>query len=119
MAIRHKSGLVTDVLYNASIYRSSDGEIQGVFAAARDITKRKKSEEALVEESNKFKSVSEAIGAGLVIVNKNYQVLWANEFIKRYRGDTIGKLCHATLNNSDVPCSDCGVAKIFAGKNNT
>lgn len=45
LAIRHLSGKVTDVLYNASIYRDVNGEVRGVFAAARDITERKKTEE--------------------------------------------------------------------------
>ena len=76
----------------------------------------KKTEAALEEERNKFASVAEAIGAGLVIISKDYRVLWANDFIKRYKGDTIGKLCYASLNSLDSPCSDCGVAKIFAGK---
>ena len=40
LAIRHKSGFVTDVLYNATLYRNEAGEIQGVFAAARDVTER-------------------------------------------------------------------------------
>jgi PAS domain S-box-containing protein len=40
LAIRHKSGRITDVLYNASLYRNPQGEIQGVFAAARDVTER-------------------------------------------------------------------------------
>jgi len=44
LAIRHRSGMITDVLYNATIYRNEAGEIQGVFAAARDITKRKEAE---------------------------------------------------------------------------
>jgi len=47
LSIRHKSGRLTDVLYNASIYRNSLGEIQGVFAAARDITERKQAEQKL------------------------------------------------------------------------
>ncbi len=38
LAIRHQSGRLTEVLYNATVYRSEDGEIQGVFAAARDVT---------------------------------------------------------------------------------
>ncbi|MBK9676767.1 MAG: PAS domain-containing protein [Betaproteobacteria bacterium] len=41
LAIRHVSGVATDVLYNASIYRDESGNIAGVFAAARDITKLK------------------------------------------------------------------------------
>ena len=47
LAIAHKSGKITYVLYNATLYRNEAGEIQGVFAAARDITEQKKAEEKL------------------------------------------------------------------------
>ena len=47
LAIRHRSGKVTDVLYNATVYRNEAGETQGVFAAARDITDQKRAEEEL------------------------------------------------------------------------
>jgi PAS domain S-box-containing protein len=43
----HKDGHITPVLYNASVYKDEHGEVIGVFAAARDITERKKAEEAL------------------------------------------------------------------------
>ena len=39
LAIRHVSGTVTEVLYNASLYRLANGEVGGVFAAARDISR--------------------------------------------------------------------------------
>lgn len=45
LTLRHTSGRTTDVLYNASVYKNDVGEVQGVFAAARDITERKRSEE--------------------------------------------------------------------------
>ena len=38
LTIRHASGRTTDVLYNASVYRNETGSVQGVFAAARDVT---------------------------------------------------------------------------------
>ncbi len=44
LTIRHRSGRTMDVLYNATIYRNEAGEVQGVFAAARDITERKATE---------------------------------------------------------------------------
>jgi PAS domain S-box-containing protein len=47
LEIQHKDGRITPVLYNASVYRDENGEVVGVFAAARDITERKKSEKAL------------------------------------------------------------------------
>ncbi len=44
LAIRHASGKVTDVLYNATIYQNEVGETQGIFAAARDITELKEAQ---------------------------------------------------------------------------
>ncbi len=51
LTIRHTSGRTIDVLYNASVYRNEAGELQGVFAAARDITARKRAEEALQRQA--------------------------------------------------------------------
>jgi PAS domain S-box-containing protein len=47
LAIQHRNGNVTPVLYNASVYRDEAGEVIGVFAAARDITEQKKAEQLL------------------------------------------------------------------------
>ena len=47
LAIRHASGRVIDVLYNAAVFRNEAGGIEGVFAAARDVTERKRAERAL------------------------------------------------------------------------
>ena len=56
--IRHRTGREIPVLYNASVYRDESGNVVGVFAAARDISERKKTEEeqarlaAIVENSD-------------------------------------------------------------------
>ncbi len=44
LTIRHENGRLTDVLYNASVYKDARGSVLGVFAAARDITARKQAE---------------------------------------------------------------------------
>lgn len=49
LTIRHAGGKTTDVMYHASVYRNSAGEILGLFAAARDITEVRKAETALRE----------------------------------------------------------------------
>ena len=41
LTIKHKTGKLTDVLYNASVYKDDEGIVQGVFAAARDVTAQK------------------------------------------------------------------------------
>lgn len=44
LSIRHASGRIMDVLYNATVYSDQTGAVQGVFAAARDVTDRKAAE---------------------------------------------------------------------------
>ncbi len=39
LALRHVSGRITEVLYNAAVYRDADDREAGVFAAARDMTR--------------------------------------------------------------------------------
>jgi PAS domain S-box-containing protein len=49
LTIKHKNGTLTDVLYNASVYKDDKGNVLGVFAAARDITKQRRIEKELTE----------------------------------------------------------------------
>jgi PAS domain S-box-containing protein len=51
LSIRHTSGNITDVLYNASVFLNEKGEVQGVFAAARDITELKKADAVIARQS--------------------------------------------------------------------
>jgi PAS domain S-box-containing protein len=53
LTIRHKDGRVTDVLYNASVYKDVRGNVLGVFAAARDVTAQKKAEAEVAEQRTK------------------------------------------------------------------
>jgi PAS domain S-box-containing protein len=45
LTIRHRDGRLTDVLYNATVYKDTHGNVLGVFAAARDVTERKAAQE--------------------------------------------------------------------------
>ena len=57
--IQHKDGHLTSVLYNASVYRDEKGEVIGVFAAARDITKRKEAEAKLKDTLDNLEELVE------------------------------------------------------------
>ncbi|GAB3361614.1 MULTISPECIES: ATP-binding protein [Giesbergeria] len=56
LSIRHVDGHITNVLYNAGIFRSASGEVLGVLAAARDVTERQR----LDEEMRRYKDRLEA-----------------------------------------------------------
>lgn len=73
LEIRHRDGHGTPVLYNASVFRDEAGGVAGVFAAARDVTERKKSEAALREsEANLRKAQGIAhVGSWVLDVSSN------------------------------------------------
>ncbi len=50
LTIRHRDGRLTDVLYNASVYKDARGNVLGVFAAARDVTARRRAEAEVAEQ---------------------------------------------------------------------
>ena len=50
LTIRHTGGALTDVLYNASVYKDVAGNVLGAFAAARDVTAQKRAESEVAEQ---------------------------------------------------------------------
>jgi PAS domain S-box-containing protein len=58
LTVRAKSGQETVVSYNASTFHDRNGVLQGVFAAARDVTERKRFEQALLETNLELEHAS-------------------------------------------------------------
>jgi PAS domain S-box-containing protein len=78
LAIRNISGKVTEVLYNAAVYKNEHGEVQGVFAAARDITERKQVEDSLREREALLRTVFETLPVGVWITDKQGRIIRGN-----------------------------------------
>jgi len=50
LSLRHRDGSLTEVLYNASVFRDADGNVLGAFAAARDVTKQMRAQRENAEQ---------------------------------------------------------------------
>ena len=92
LTIRHISGRLTDVLYNATVYRNEKEEVQGVFAAARDITKSKHQQESLQQTKTRLVEAQRIARLGnwdWDIVNSS---LWWSDEVYRIFGIEPGKI---------------------------
>jgi diguanylate cyclase (GGDEF)-like protein/PAS domain S-box-containing protein len=87
LAIRHASGKVTDVLYNASVYRDDTGNVLGVFAAARDVTERMKAEQQQRIAATAFESQE-----GILVTDANHLILRVNHTFTRITGYTVDEV---------------------------
>ncbi len=88
LAIRHDSGSITDVLYNATVYRDIRGKPLGVFSAARDITQRKRVEQELHAASAYSRSLIEASLDPMIIISPEGKITDVNRSTETLTGVT-------------------------------
>jgi len=69
LTARSKDGVETVVSYNATTFNDQAGNLQGVFAAARDITEQKKLEQQLRESQDYNRGLIESSVDGLITVD--------------------------------------------------
>ncbi len=91
------------------------GDLLGYRGVDTDITDRKKNEDALKQERVMLESVTKNIGAGLVMISKDYKILWMNNFLRQFTGASENDHCYSSFNTCTTICPDCGPKKIFEG----
>ncbi|MDG6221944.1 MAG: PAS domain S-box protein [Candidatus Bathyarchaeota archaeon] len=99
--------------FKPKLLRDSKGNIVAIQGTLRDVTERKKAEDALRQEQEKFETVTGTLNVGLSVISKDYKILWANKFLTDLCGDVIGKTCHSVYNDLGNICPNCGVKEIF------
>jgi len=85
LTIHHKNGTLTDVLYNASVYKDDKGNVLGVFAAARDVTAQR-------QASKYARSLIEASLDPLVTISPEGKITDVNDASVKVTGETRDKL---------------------------
>ena len=85
-----------------------------VQAIIRDITGRKKAEEALRTQRDKFEGVIASLADGLDVVSRDYRVHFQNKVLQDRFGGLTGKLCYEGYMARETPCESCPMEKAIA-----
>lgn len=92
LTVRARDGMETVVSYNGSTFNDSEGKLQGVFAAARDITEQKKLEQQLREQQTYLRGLIEASVDGLITVDPSGTISDINARMCQMTGYTRAEL---------------------------
>jgi PAS domain S-box-containing protein len=114
MQALHKDGRKLDIETNSGII-TYHGK-PSVLAFIRDITERKRTEEELHENKSKLSAMLTSIGDHMSMLDKNLNILWANEIAEKIFGnDIIGKKCYEVYHKRTEPCEPypCIAIKAF------
>ena len=86
------------------------------FVVARDITEQKRAEAALQESEEKLNAMLQAISDHMSMIDKDFNILWANKTVKKLFGDDIiGKRCYEVYHKRNAPCEPypCHMLKAY------
>ncbi len=81
-----KDGTKGTVEVSVSLIKDSEGKPIGFRAVSRDITKRKRAEEALQESEKYFKEITENSSDIIIITDKNGDIKYCSRSIERFTG---------------------------------
>ncbi len=92
-----------------------DPDLKGILINSRDITERKRAEQAILTERERLDTILSTLDTGLSLTAPDMTISWANQKIyDMFPGkDPLGQMCHAFYESRDTPCENCGTLAAF------
>ena len=85
--------------------RNQQGIVSGLVLTLADVTARKHAEEALIASEGKLNAMLQSISDHMSMMDKDLNILWANDVAKRRFGDDIvGKKCYEVYHGRQSSC---------------
>jgi len=112
--MRRKDGSLVPIHCMFVPLRNAAGEQTGYTVSFLDITERQRAQEALLQEKGKLEKVMDVVGAGLALIDRDFNITWANRRISEwFGGDPIGRKCYRVYCHRDQVCRNCAVQEVF------
>ncbi|MBN1361086.1 MAG: PAS domain S-box protein [Sedimentisphaerales bacterium] len=97
--------------------RNAAGETTSCFEVVRNITGRKRTEEALSENERFLGAVFDAIQEGVDVLDRDLNVLRTNAWMEEKYADRmplVGRKCYEVFQGRDTPCPNCPSLRTIA-----
>lgn len=92
-----QDGKELPVELSGAVIKDTSGKPVSLVTITHDISERKAMQEKLQQERDVLNAVTRSINAGFVMISRDYQIVWANEFIKGLFGSVEGQLSFQAL----------------------
>ncbi|TLZ61836.1 MAG: PAS domain S-box protein, partial [Methanobacteriota archaeon] len=116
LVLRNRHGRETLVSFNASVFKDTQGNVRGIFAAARDITEQRRLQDQLRESQHYNRSLIEASPDALVTVDPDIVITDVNEQMVKLTGYPREELIGSSFKDyfTDPTRATAGVRKTFS-----
>jgi len=122
--VQFKDASPRNVIFYKATFTNHTDTVQGIVGVIVDITERKKAEESLRDNEEKYRKLSmefqallEAIPDAVVLYSPDLQIRWANrnacQALRKDPTEILNKSCYAMWHQENKPCLICPVQRSF------
>lgn len=107
----------TNILYRFTgvPLKNRQDKIFGLIGVGRDITERKRSENALIQAANEWRETFDSMPYGVMLLDRDFNIMRANKYIAFMTNipihEIIGKKCYEIIHGGNEPLHGCPVPK--------
>jgi len=111
-----KKGQEKIIEWHNTVLKNDQGKIYATLNSGRDVTERKKAEDALYHERNNLINILNSMEDGVYIVNQQYDIEYVNPSLIKDFGSFEGRKCYEYFHDLTDICPWCKNQEVFAGK---
>ena len=97
--------------------KDEQGSVIGILGIFWDITERNKAEGKRLDALEMREKITEGLNEGILLIDRNFKILWANRKQKEQSGQIVGEYCYRATHRMDIPCQSphdiCPVVEVL------